>query len=188
MRLGDQSEKAMSQATLDLEGIPPRLLTSAVLSTDRTYRYQLTRRWSDSPFLAWIMLNPSTADENTDDPTIRKCVRWARMGGFGGIAVLNLLALRATDPRELNTHLDPIGPENDRHIAEVVRKTIEQGGSVACAWGCGGTLQGRASAVLRLLQEQGCRPLCLGTTREGQPRHPLYVAYQQALVPLEVAL
>jgi len=86
-----------------------RVVRSAVLSDCGTYRYSLTRRWSPGPLLGWVMLNPSRADALVDDPTIRRCVGFARRWGFAGIVVRNLYALRATDPRELSRHPAPVG-------------------------------------------------------------------------------
>ncbi len=114
------------------------------------------------------MLNPSTADAERDDPTIRRCAGFARSWGFGGMTVVNLFALRATDPARLRRARDPVGRDNDRHIAAAA-----SAGLVVVAWGVHGRLGERDRAVLALLS--GCRPGCLGTTRGGHPRHPLYL-------------
>src|SRR5262249_33972176 len=112
---------------------------------------------------------PSTADAARDDPTIRRCIGLARRWGHGGIVVVNLFAWRATDPAELARAADPVGPANDQALRRRAR-----GLRLIAAWGCPGSLLGRADAVLRLLR--GRRLECLGGTAAGQPRHPLYVA------------
>lgn len=145
----------------------------AVLSDCGTYRYRLTRQWNSGAFrLTWVMLNPSTADAEVDDPTIRRCMGFARAWGYGGIVVVNLFALRATDPRELREHDAPVGPENDEHI----RKVASDGAPVICAWGANVFAAERAASVLEILRHaQGAGVRCLGTTKGGAPRHPLYV-------------
>jgi hypothetical protein len=152
---------------------------TAILSLCGTYRYLLTRTWDANRSPAcWVMLNPSTADATQDDPTIRRCVGFARDWGCGGIVVVNLFAFRATDPAALRTAPDPIGPDNDNHI----RRAVTIGGAtVVCAWGAHGTLLGRGRSVADLIRSLGVVPQCLGTTRDGQPRHPLYVPSARAL-------
>jgi hypothetical protein len=149
--------------------------TGATISGDGTYRYELWRTWDASaPVLAWVMLNPSTADAEADDPTIRRCIGFARRWHFGGIRVVNLFALRATDPRELREHGDPVGQDNDRTLAEVAN-TAE---ALVCAWGANTFAAARAEVVHDLIGD-AMRwprvPLCLGVTKGGAPRHPLYV-------------
>lgn len=141
----------------------------AVFDPSGTYRYRLRRRWSRGPAIAFVMLNPNRADAVVDDPTIRRCVGFARRWGYGAIEVTNLFAYRARHPRELRMVDDPIGPENDRHIAAAAARAD----LVVCAWGAAGALEGRDRAVRRLLR--GVPTMCLGRTREGFPRHPLYV-------------
>lgn len=146
---------------------------TAELSPDGIYRYTLTRRWRAGPRLAWIMLNPSKADGEIDDATIRLCVGFSDRAGFGAIVVANLYALRATDPLELGRHPDPIGPRNDAVLDELVSDEEQE---IVVAWGDGG--RGRAELImggpLALTSV-----LCLGTTRSGQPRHPRGVAKSQ---------
>ena len=133
-----------------------------------THRYLLARSWEPHlPTLAWVMLNPSTADAFADDPTIRRCVSFARRDGYGGIKVLNLFALRATDPAQLRGHPNPVGACNDRILAAHAR------GSVVAAWGAGGALNGRGTEVARRLVSAGVVLLCLGVTKDGHPVHPL---------------
>jgi hypothetical protein len=116
--------------------------------------------------VAFIGLNPSTADESRDDPTIRRCIGFARRWGFARLEVLNLFAFRATKPTALLSADDPVGPENDLAIAGVLRSAD----LVVCAWGAFPS-SARAADVLRLI----AAPQCLGTTKNGSPRHPLYV-------------
>lgn len=142
----------------------------AVFDPSRRYRYRLWRRWADGgEVVAFVMLNPSTADARRDDPTIRRCGGFARAWGFAAMTVVNLFALRATDPARLRRARDPVGRDNDRHILAAA------GGcdALVLAWGNAGALGGRDRAVLALLA--GVRTDCLGLTGAGQPRHPLYL-------------
>lgn len=135
-----------------------------------TYRYSLTRGWNASrPPCVFILLNPSTANATVDDPTIRRCIGFARDWGYGSLEVVNLFALRATNPRQLRLSLDPVGEKNDEHIARAVKSASR----VVAGWGIHGSLRGRDRAVLRMLRST--EVVCLGTTEGGHPRHPLYV-------------
>lgn len=116
------------------------------------------------------MLNPSTADERSDDPTIRRCIGFARDWGYGGVEIVNLFALRATDPRELRDAGDPVGPRNDAYVV----RTAERSALVVLAWGSHGGLRARDTQVLALLSPRA-RLLALGWTRARKPRHPLYL-------------
>jgi hypothetical protein len=159
------------------------LARSAEISACGLYRYRLTRVWDATLRPAcFVMLNPSTADALQDDPTIRRCVGFARAWGCGGIVVVNLFAWRATDPRELWMAADAEGPDNDRHITEAVIECHP----VIAAWGVGGRMGFRDQDVLRLIQSAGRPwPLCLGRTKGGHPRHPLYVPADTMPVPFE---
>ena len=153
----------------------------AAFSADRTYRYVLTRTWDlMAPVMCWIMLNPSTADAMTDDPTIRRCKAFARREGCGGISVVNLFALRAIDPRELARHPDPVGPSCGKFLNIHATAAI-----TVAAWGAGGTLNGRDREVCALLAKGGAELKCLGVTAAGHPRHPLYVRSDAPLIPWE---
>lgn len=133
------------------------------------HRYSLTRTWDPSAkHLVFILLNPSTADAMQDDPTIRRCIGFANRWGFGGIVVVNLYAYRATKPRDMLAAADPVGPENDRIIAEIV-----EGKTVVAAWGTLAKHQ-RVAEVLALLPA-ATQLLALEITKYGHPRHPLYV-------------
>jgi hypothetical protein len=132
--------------------------------------------------LVWIMLNPSTADAVSDDPTIRRCVSFARRWGYGGIDVYNLFALRSPSPRALETADDPVGPANDAWLD----KTLKAGGPIIGAWGsCQTALQRNRAARVREILLNGSldRILCLGLTATGQPKHPLYARNDTVLEP-----
>ena len=148
---------------------------SAVISDCGNYRYVLERDKGKKP-LVFMMLNPSTADANVDDPTIRRCRRFASDNGYSGIVVVNLFAFRATKPKDLFAAKDPIGPMNELYISE---KTIQQ--DVCCAWGANAPSD-RVQAVKSVLAYTEANTLCLGITKSGAPRHPLYVKASQKLV------
>jgi hypothetical protein len=135
------------------------------------YRYSLWRKWSEqAPSVTFIMLNPSTADAMTDDPTIRRCIRFAQTWGFGSLEVVNLFAYRSTHWQDLRQATDPVGEENDRYLTQAIRHAQ----ITLVAWGNWGTLQSRSDIVLQLFSQHQ-NFYCLGTTKLGQPRHPLYV-------------
>lgn len=143
----------------------------ASFSDDRRYRYLLWREWdARRPRCCFVLLNPSTADQASDDPTIRRCVGFARRWGFGAVDVVNLFALRATNPVELHRAAAPVGPENDRWIARAHRRAA----LTVAAWGAHGALLGRGARVGRLLAGAG-RLRRFASTKGGQPRHPLYL-------------
>lgn len=143
--------------------------SSASFSRCKQYRYTLTRTWDAAlPKVMFVGLNPSTADAEVDDPTVRRCVRFARDWGFGGLVLTNLFAYRSTDPQRLKTAADPVGPENDLAI----RRACKSVTCVIVAWGVHGSLDNRDREVLAMLES----PHCLGVTHSGAPRHPLYLA------------
>lgn len=136
------------------------------------FRYTLERVWEPSwPRIAWIGLNPSTADEQALDPTLRRVLAFSNGWGYGRFTMLNLFAYRATRPIEMKLAQDPIGPENDEHIRRVARDSR----LVIAAWGTNGGHRGRDEEVVELLRGVGCYVGCLGTTQQGHPRHPLYI-------------
>lgn len=140
----------------------------AEFDSDRVYRYKLWREWgADKRTLAFVMLNPSTADETEDDPTIRRCVNFAEDWGFGRLEVANLFALRATNPAELREHPEPVGPVNDTYLQDI----CDRAGKVIVAWGTKGSLMNRGREVVDMLDET---LYALETTKEGHPNHPLY--------------
>jgi hypothetical protein len=147
-------------------------LPNAEFSPCRTWRYVLRRRWAEGSPLGFILLNPSTADETKDDPTIRRCIGYAKDWRFGGVTIGNLFALRSTDPRALLSANDPIGPDNDMALFRISKETK---GHVICGWGNYGTINGRGSRVITLLAKWGAEPSALTLTRSGNPGHPLYL-------------
>lgn len=149
----------------------------AQLSDCGEYRYRLSRIWQPRKKpLTFMMLNPSTADAMVDDPTIRRCMSFARREEAGGIVVVNLYGLRATNPLDLWQHTDPIGAGNDRAVLKAVR---DAGGLVICAWGANAPTE-RVNYVKRTIVNNA-KLLCLGTTQAGSPRHPLYLRRDQPL-------
>lgn len=150
---------------------------SAVFSGDRRYRYKLTRTWGTGTLATWIMLNPSTADALADDPTIHRCTAFTKAWGLAGLTVVNLFALRATDPAELLADPDPVGEHNDRFI----REAVHPWSVVVAAWGAHKIAAARKRTVLVAIGARVDSVGCLGTTKDGSPRHPLYVPASQKL-------
>ena len=142
----------------------------AILDDAREYRFVLERTWNPGfDRVLFVMLNPSTADANADDATIRRCMAFAARWGYGGIVVGNLFALRSTDPRGLLEHRDPVGPENDGHLQRLAGECK----TVLAAWG------NSASGLPLFHDRQACvkemlrgRMQCLGTNKDGTPKHP----------------
>lgn len=160
--------------------------TPPIFSEDRVYRYVLSRQLVSPMFsfdlgtqatdlgtINFIMLNPSTADEFKNDPTIERCCRRAKALGYSTLVVTNLFAFRSTDPRRLLSVVDPVGPFNDQHISEQARAA----NMVIVAWGTHGQLLNRGGVVRRLLRSLDVKPYALAVTKDGAPRHPLYVPY-----------
>jgi hypothetical protein len=153
--------------------------SGAVFDLSGKYRYTLWRVWrTDAPRATFIMLNPSTADAYKNDSTITRCIAFASTWNFGSLEVVNLFAYRATHPRELFNADDPIGPENDSYLL----RAIARSSCIVAAWGTKGTLLGRDLQVLQLLG--CCHASCLGLTKEGHPRHPLYLKGNTSLMAL----
>lgn len=161
--------------------------SGATFSECGLYRYELWRRWPnglyspDTRLMVVIGLNPSTADESNLDPTLRRCVSFAEREGLAGLVMLNLFALRSTDPKGLCRVDDPIGPENDA----VLLKWFElYPSTTVAAWGNFKLAAGRAADVLRLRDPIAQSMKCLGMNQDGSPKHPLYLASDTKLVPL----
>ena len=146
--------------------------STAVFSRCGKYRYLLTRAWgSGGGTLNVIGLNCSTATAEEDDPTIRRCIEFAKRWGFSRLVMTNVFAFRATDPALMKLASDPIGPKNDRYL----RKTAtHEAGMVLAAWGSHASFRDGELRTVRLLT--GVELWCLGETKVGHPRHPLYVA------------
>ena len=155
----------------------PKVVTGkAGFSRCRRYRYWLRRRWDPLlPPCAFIGLNPSIADAHTDDPTLRRCINFARDWGYGSLLMVNLFAWRATDPRELKKVADPVGARANFWL----RRALSEADLVVAAWGNGGRLTYRAHAVASWLEDLQC----LGVTAQGMPRHPLYCARSAMPMP-----
>jgi hypothetical protein len=151
---------------------------TAVISECGEYRYSLGRRLaSGSRFVLWVMLNPSTADATTNDPTIRRCIGFTRLWGYDGLLVGNLYGLRTPEPRWLANADDPVGPKNDHHLHELAaRATL-----IVCAWGKPGPQKDRPAKVLEILRGHAPEVTALGFTKSGEPRHPLMLP--KALTP-----
>lgn len=153
---------------LTLDGEMGDVLRTAYVSDDGRYRWTLHRRWGGRSVAVFVMLNPSTADGTQDDPTIRRCMGFARRWGMGGITVVNLYAYRATKPADLWLADDPVGPLNDYHITT----QTEQAEVVVAAWGA----NAKPERVEKVLALRGMEKLtALDLTKDGHPRHPLYL-------------
>ncbi|WP_202443263.1 MULTISPECIES: DUF1643 domain-containing protein [Photobacterium] len=149
---------------------------SAVLSSCRKYRYELWRTWDDSkPYAMFIGLNPSTADETEDDPTIRRCINFAKSWGYGGLCMANLFAYRATQPEDMKRASDPIGDKND----ETLILLAQNAGVIVGAWGNDGVFLNRSEDVRALISELNV----LKVNKSGEPAHPLYL--KSTLTPIK---
>lgn len=149
---------------------------SAILSADRKYRYVLTRIWDETkPTVVFIGLNPSTADEEADDKTIRKCIGYAKRWGYGKLIMANLFAFRSTDPSLLKRVEDPVGPDNDSYI----QKCVSESNLVIACWGNHGKLLNLAKVLMDSLPNL----VCLKRNKNGTPHHPLYLSKDITPVP-----
>lgn len=146
--------------------------SSAIFSEDRRFRYALIRRWDiGRSCVGFIGLNPSTADEVVNDPTVRRCIGFAKSWGYGGLLMLNAFAFRATDPAVMKAEPDPVGPGND----EALVKYAGLASLVVAAWGVHGAWMNRGTKVREILDAAGVRLHVLGLTVAGHPKHPLYL-------------
>lgn len=151
------------------------MISTAEFSKDRKYRYSLTRIWDNTkPLMAFCMLNPSTADEKTNDPTVERCQRRAMKLGFGGLIVVNIFAYRSTDPEELYTVDNPIGQDNLQAISNAAT-AVEM---FVCGWGKHGKLENRGNEVIQILKSFKVIPYALKINKDGTPAHPLYIGYK----------
>jgi len=149
----------------------------AIFSRCRTYRYTLWREWDlfNKNYAMFIGLNPSTADEVNNDPTVRRCIDYAKRWGYGAMCMMNAFAFRATDPTVMKAHPTPVGRKNDHWLKEMARDA----GIIIAAWGLHGLHQNRQEKVLKLIQQ----PIhCLTITKDGIPGHPLYL--KKSLTPV----
>lgn len=148
----------------------------AVYSDCERYRYLLTRIWEPEGRQAlFIMLNPSTATEVQNDPTVERCERRARALGFGGFRVANIFAWRDTDPKNMRAADAPVGAQNDAQIVE----SCDWADQIIAAWGAHGDHLGRGAAMETILRKTGRPVFHLGLTKAGHPKHPLYISYAQ---------
>ena len=150
---------------------------SAIISECGLYRYELKRTWDDTkPWVLFVCLNPSTADHQTDDNTSRVCINYAKRWGYGGLVIANLFAYRSTDKSYLYKVTDPVGPDNDKHLARLSNSAIE----TVCAWTDDGAYKDRDVIVLKMLKD----PKCLTKLKSGRPGHPLYKKKELKPIPL----
>ncbi|WP_103257497.1 DUF1643 domain-containing protein [Tabrizicola aquatica] len=153
--------------------------SEAVYSDCERYRYLLTRTWGSGPRALFIMLNPSTATEIQNDPTVERCERRARALGYGAFRVTNIFAFRSTDPKAMRAIPDPVGAANDQAILE----SLAWADAIICAWGNHGLHRGRGADVEAMLRGAGAKLHHLGLTNQGQPTHPLYISYDRQPQP-----
>lgn len=147
----------------------------AVYSDCEHYRYLLTRVWAPGPKALFVMLNPSTATETQNDPTVERCERRSRALGCGAFRVTNIFAWRDTDPRRMRAAMDPVGPGNDAAIID----SALWADLILCAWGTHGAHLGRGAQVAALLRGTGQPLYHLGLAKAGEPKHPLYIGYDR---------
>jgi hypothetical protein len=144
----------------------------AIISDDNNYRYLLWRKWdNDLTQVVFIMLNPSTADGNKNDPTVKKCMKYAKDWGYGGIVIINLFAYRATNPKELELVKDPIGPLNDEYIKYIIKHYFYDKPLVVASWGTFELAKRRVNKVFSLTNSLHYLEL----SKDGSPKHPLYL-------------
>ncbi len=160
------------------------MIKNAVFDKNRIYRYMLSRQWgkSNDNFINFVLLNPSTADEKIDDPTIKACIKFAQNLKFGGLYVTNLFAYRTKSPKKLKESKNPIGEENNKYIKKYAHKSK----SVVVAWGNHGNFLNRDREVLKILSEIK-PPHCLEITKLGSPKHPLYIKRTAKPFPFRAA-
>lgn len=158
--------------------------STAVYSDCERYRYALTRTWDqDGERVMFVMLNPSKATEVQNDPTVERCERRARALGFGAFQVTNIFAWRETDPAKMRKAMDPIGADNDA----MIREGATWADQIIAAWGTHGAHLDRGPAVADLLRTTGKPLYCLGLSKAGHPRHPLYISYSETPVPWQAS-
>lgn len=146
----------------------PDIEKGAIFSPRQTWRYSLWRIWNfELPYCMFICLNPSTADEINDDPTVTRCINFAQSWGYGALCMTNLFAFRATKPPDMKRAWDPIGPKNN----EWLRMLSKKAGIIVGAWGNDGLFANRAEDVCKIIKNIHC----LDVTEKGQPWHPLYL-------------
>lgn len=157
----------------------------ATFSPCRRYRYRLDIIWNDENpgRLVALLLNPSTADEFKDDPTVARVCRRAKHLGLGGAVILNAFAWRDTDPRKMKAAEDPVGPDNDATLMRTLHEAAQGDWPVMAGWGAHGGYRNRGAQVKALAIGQGVQLQCLKVTAGGHPQHPLYCGNDWALQP-----
>jgi hypothetical protein len=155
--------------------------SDATLSDCGMFRYALKRIWDHGPMATFIMLNPSTADASEDDPTIRRCISFAKREGCAGIRVENLYGFRATKPDKMFERGNSATGRTDDFIRGAV---MSSGGPIIAAWGADPRAKGRADQVIDMVTKMRLEMVCLGKTKSGAPRHPLYVKGDTPLINL----
>jgi len=168
---------------MDTKVLLESMTGTADFSPCQTYRYRLTRTWGTGTKRAtFLMLNPSTADAKDLDPTLTRCLNFAIKWGCDAMWVVNLFALRSTDPQKLYKHFDPVGPRNDKFILDAAIGSTH----LVAGWGTHGKFTRRDERVMEMLRDANIDMECLGMTKEGHPRHPLYLKASTELIPFGV--
>lgn len=159
---------------MQVEIFPPDVQKDAIISECGRYRYKLTRRWDgDKRMLPTCMLNPSTADHEIDDPTIRELTFFAEQWGYGGLLIVNLLAFRASTPKVMMAAADPFGPENGTFIQRMLTDARHSRTPVLAAWGNGGAWADSDEWFCDRATFNMVSLVCLGLTKDGHPKHPM---------------
>lgn len=169
-----------------MKNMPEIVVAYAKFSKCMLYRYTLLKAWtptySDKDIALWIMLNPSTATADNDDPTVRKCQVLSKMLGYQGVCIANLFALRSTDPKGMRYN-QPVGPDNDAWL----RVLIQRHHGIFVAWGSHKheLIGERVATVCNIIMQKkpDADVRCLGVNKDGQPKHPLYLSHQQVTQP-----
>lgn len=161
--------------------------SNASLSLCEAFRYRLERIWGQNSecILTFVMLNPSTADAERDDPTIRRCVAFAKREGYHGITIINLFSLRTKDPKVLKHGHTKNGIMQSHYVSTAMRRAYDRGLGVVCAWGVHGGLQDADKQFVAYAKLIGVPLTCLGETKNGHPKHPLYLHRDTEFKPYE---
>lgn len=156
--------------------------SSATISPCGAYRYWLERRWGAAPPQVFVMLNPSTADDTVDDRTIGRCIEFSKRESAGGLIVVNLFALRATDPKELNGHADPVGPDNAKSVGMALIAAGVYKRPVICGWGGNKNAKDQAKRLFARARDLDVKLMALHVNDDGSPKHPLYIKGNAPLI------
>ena len=161
------------------------VVKKAYISDDQTRRYILWRTWGSGPIAIFVLLNPSTADAEVDDPTTRKCMAYARRWGMSGIAIVNMFSRRATDPKALMDGKPVGGTTADWNLSwwELRKHTQKDGNIVVCGWGSHPLVPYFQHGLIDLILALGFTPMALRVNKDGTPGHPLYLKGTAPLIP-----